>query len=191
MPIGILGVDPRTKKGWKRQGRYVVSKWFHRLMQRDAAPYRIAMGCACGIFSSALPIFGQTVIAMFIARLFSASVMASLPWSWISNPLTTLPMWYGGYKLGLWLMPGHENALSYDEIQKYMQNFDTMNWSQELALISSGVRDVLEPLWLGTFLMGIAMAIFGFVVIYWVVITIQRRRILRRQSGRHLKSSKP
>jgi hypothetical protein len=32
MPIGILGVGPRTKKGWKRQGRYVVIKWFHRLM---------------------------------------------------------------------------------------------------------------------------------------------------------------
>ncbi|WP_347985896.1 heavy metal translocating P-type ATPase [Methylomonas sp. AM2-LC] len=191
MPTRVLGVASRTKKGWIKQVSYVVRKWYHQLIQHNETPYRIAMGCACGIFSSTLPVFGQTFIAILFARLCGASVLASVPWSWISNPLTTLPIWYAGYKLGLWLLPTQENTLSYAEIKTYLQNFETIKGSQELVAISSGIWDVLKPLWLGTVLMGIALAFLGFAVIYWMLIVKQRRRLYRRHSGQPMKTFKP
>jgi uncharacterized protein (DUF2062 family) len=177
----ILGNSPKTKKWWGRRLQYVILKSLRDLIHLDETPYRIAMGCACGIFSSALPIFGQTFIGMILARLLNASVISSLPWTWISNPVTTLPMWYGGYRLGVWLLSKEEIILSYAEIGGLIQEFDTLNWTQELSLMSDTLWNSLLPLWLGTSVIGMAMAIPGFFVVYYLVAWRQRYRKLKRE----------
>ncbi len=176
VPRRVLGFPPPTKKGWSRRIKYIINQWIHRLLHLNESPYRIAMGCACGIFCSALPIFGQTFIGMIAALVLRASVIASLPWTWISNPLTTLPMWYGGYRLGIWIMPGKHKPLSYTEIQALMQNFDQMDWTQGLSLLSTELWEALQPLWLGTVVMGLAMAAPSFILVYYVAKGILRRR---------------
>ena len=176
VPRRVLGSPPPTKKGGSRQIKYIINQWIHRLIHLNESPYRVAMGCACGIFCSALPIFGQTFIAMIAALVLRASVIASLPWTWISNPLTTLPMWYGGYRLGIWIMPGKHKPLSYTEIQALMQNFDQMDWTQGLSLLSTEFWEALQPLWLGTVVMGLAMAAPSFILVYYVAKGILRRR---------------
>ena len=181
VPSSLLGPQLSTKKGWGRRTQYMINQWIHRLIHLNETPYRIAMGCACGIFCSTLPIFGQTFIGMITARLLSASVIASLPWTWISNPLTTLPMWYGGYRLGNWILPGKHKPLSYSEIQALMQNFDQMSWTQGLSLLSTEFWEALQPLWLGTVVMGLAMAVPSFILVYYVARGLLRRRIHRRQ----------
>ena len=176
VPRRVLGSPPPTKKGGSRQIKYIINQWIHRLIHLNESPYRVAMSCACGIFCSALPIFGQTFIAMIAALVLRASVIASLPWTWISNPLTTLPMWYGGYRLGIWIMPGKHKPLSYTEIQALMQNFDQMDWTQGLSLLSTEFWEALQPLWLGTVVMGLAMAAPSFILVYYVAKGILRRR---------------
>jgi len=176
VPRRVLGSPPPTKKGGSRRIKYIINQWIHRLIHLNESPYRIAMGCACGIFCSALPIFGQTFIGMIAALVLRASVIASLPWTWISNPLTTLPMWYGGYRLGIWIMPGKHKSLSYTEIQALMQNFDQMDWTQGLSLLSTELWEALQPLWLGTVVMGLAMAAPSFILVYYVAKGILRRR---------------
>ena len=176
VPRRVLGCPPPTKKGGSRRIKYIINQWIHRLIHLNESPYRIAMGCACGIFCSALPIFGQTFIGMIAALVLRASVIASLPWTWISNPLTTLPMWYGGYRLGIWIMPGKHKPLSYTEIQALMQNFDQMDWTQGLSLLSTELWEALQPLWLGTVVMGLAMAAPSFILVYYVAKGILRRR---------------
>ena len=121
----VLGSQPPSKKcGLAASIKYIMYQWIHKLIHLNESPYRIAMGCSCGIFCSALPIFGQTFIALILARVLRASVIASLPWTWISNPLTTLPMWYGGYRLGIWITPSQHKPLSYIEIQLIMQDLN-------------------------------------------------------------------
>ena len=176
VPRRVLGSPPPTKKGGSRRIKYIINQWIHRLIHLNESPYRIAMGCACGIFCSALPIFGQTFIGMIAALVLRASVIASLPWTWISNPLTTLPMWYGGYRLGIWIMPGKHKPLSHTEIQALMQNFDQMDWTQSLSLLSTEFWEALQPLWLGTVVMGLAMAAPSFILVYYVAKGILRRR---------------
>ena len=175
VPRRVLGSPPLSKKDGSRRIKYIINQWIRRLIHLNESPYRIAMGCACGIFCSALPIFGQTFIGMIAARVLRASVIASLPWTWISNPLTTLPMWYCGYRLGIWIMPGKHKPLSYTEIQALMQNFDQMDWTQGLSLLSAEFWEALQPLWLGTVVMGLAMAAPSFILVYYVVNGIQLR----------------
>jgi uncharacterized protein (DUF2062 family) len=176
VPRRVLGSPPPTKNGGSGRIKYIINQWIHRLIHLNESPYRIAMGCACGVFCSALPIFGQTFIGMIAALVLRASVIASLPWTWISNPLTTLPMWYGGYRLGIWIMPGKHKPLSHTEIQALMQNFDQMDWTQGLSLLSTEFWEALQPLWLGTVVMGLAMAAPSFILVYYVAKGILRRR---------------
>jgi uncharacterized protein (DUF2062 family) len=183
VPVRALGSAPPTTKNRRRQIKYIINLWIHRLINFNESPYRIAMGCACGIFCSALPIFGQTFISMIAARLLRASVIASIPWTWISNPLTTLPMWYGGYRLGIWLMPGKHKLLSHEEIQALMQNFDHMHWTQSLTLLSTELWEALQPLWLGSVVMGLAMATPSFLLLYYLTKRILLRRALRLQKN--------
>ncbi len=121
-----------------------------------------------------------------MAKVLRGNVIASLPWSWISNPLTTLPIWYSVYRLGVWLIPGQKTLLSQDEIAYRLSHFDQMNWSNGLfAMFDVFLDDLLAPLWLGATVLGIAMAIPGFIAIYIIVIAVRRRRAKRRE---HLRS---
>jgi uncharacterized protein (DUF2062 family) len=176
MPSLILGNPPKTEKWLGRRLPFAIHKLLRGLVRLNDTPFRIAMGCSCGIFCSTLPVFGQTFLAILLARLFRANVIASIPWSWISNPLTTLPIWYGGYRLGIWLLSEEDQSLSYAEIDKLSQEFEKMDWVEKLSLFSSTFFDTLHPLWLGTLVMGIMMAIPGFCVAYWLVDRVQHQQ---------------
>ncbi len=152
-----------------------------RVLHLDDTPYRIAAGCAGGIACSTLPIFGQTFLGMVAARLLRGSVLASLPWSWISNPATTLPIWYAGYRLGHWLLPGDQAAIDYAGMMHRLGAFNEAGWRAGWSLMWTTLLDVLAPLWLGTAIMGIALAIPGGLAIHALVAAIQRRRAARRQ----------
>ena len=175
-PANILGKPPKTQKGWGRRLRFAVHKSLRGLFHLNDTPFRIAMGCACGIFCSTLPVFGQTFLAIILARLFRANVIASVPWSWLSNPLTTLPIWYGGYRLGIWLLSEEKLSLSFTDIEKLSQEFENRDWGTKLSLFSATFFDTLHPLWLGTVVMGIMMAIPGYFLIYCLVARVQRQQ---------------
>lgn len=179
--IPPLIVAPKTRKGWWRRLWHVSAKALRRVLHLDDTPYRIAAGCAGGIFSSTLPIFGQTFIGMAVAKLLRGSVLASLPWSWLSNPATTLPIWYGGYRLGLWLMPGDQTAIGYDAMVQRLSTFDQAGWQAGWSMLGTTLLDILAPLWLGTSVMGIALAIPSGLAIHAVVVAVQRRRADRRR----------
>ncbi len=75
-------------------------------MLMEDTPQRIALGCACDIFASPLPIFGQAFVGAVVAKVLGRDVIASLPWTLLSNPFTTLPIWYGSYRLGMLITSG-------------------------------------------------------------------------------------
>ena len=73
-------------------------------------------------------------------------------------------------------MPGKHKPLSNDEIHALMQNFAQMDWTQSLSLLSTEVWKALQPLWLGTLVTGLVMAVPSFILIYYVAKGILRRR---------------
>ena len=90
----------------------------------EDTPHRIALGCGCGIFASPLPLFGQAFVGALAAKLLGGNVIASLPWTFLSNPFTTLPIWYGCYRLGMIITPGAWPLVSFERIKDIVHKFN-------------------------------------------------------------------
>ena len=53
-----------------------------------------------GILSAFFPLPGQMLLALIGSLIFRANVPMALGLTWITNPLTTLPVFYAGYYVG-------------------------------------------------------------------------------------------
>lgn len=53
-----------------------------------------------GVLSAFFPLPGQMLLALIGALTFRANVPMALGLTWITNPLTTLPIFYAGYYIG-------------------------------------------------------------------------------------------
>ena len=63
----------------------------------------VAKAIAFGLFSAFVPLPGQTVVAALLAYLGRANLPIALAMTWITNPITFIPINYGIYKIGQWL----------------------------------------------------------------------------------------
>jgi len=57
-----------------------------------------------GVLSAFFPLPGQMLLALIGALIFRANVPMALGLTWITNPLTTLPVFYAGYYVGAKIM---------------------------------------------------------------------------------------
>ncbi len=175
---------PLTRKGWLRRTWFVTMRALRRVAYLEDTPHRIALGSAAGILSSTLPIIGQTFLAMILARIARGNVLASIPWSWISNPLTTLPLWYAGYRIGLWFIPGPQQVLSYADLRELGQRVLDSSWSGAFTAMASTLGGILGPLWIGCTVLGLAMAVPGYFLVHSMVVARQARRAARQAAWR-------
>jgi hypothetical protein len=74
-------------------------------------PEYTARGVAIGVFWGVTPFLGMQTLLMIatwqvMKRVFhrDASLIQALAWAWINNPITMIPMYYGFYVTGLWLV---------------------------------------------------------------------------------------
>lgn len=63
----------------------------------------VATGLAIGLFFSMMLMPFQMIPAALIAMRFRANVPFAIAGCWITNPLTTAPIFYGQFVLGQWL----------------------------------------------------------------------------------------
>ena len=82
------------------------------LWQQDGSPAHRARGLAAGVFTGCLPFFGlQIVLGVALAATIRGNRILAAAGTWISNPLTTLPICWLNYQLGA-LLIGPGPALS-------------------------------------------------------------------------------
>jgi hypothetical protein len=68
---------------------------------QNGSPFYNAKGLAIGVFSGCFPFFGfQTLIGIFLAKLFKGNIVLAAIGTWISNPFTYIPLYYFNYKVG-------------------------------------------------------------------------------------------
>lgn len=86
---------------WKRRIRYAYLK-FIRLRGH---PKELARGLAAGVFAGMFPLFGlQTIMGVAIAFRIKGNPLMAAGGTWISNPLTYLPIYAFNYRLGCWVL---------------------------------------------------------------------------------------
>ena len=97
----------------RRQFR--VKSWLRLLRQRliwlwrqEGSHGQRARGLAAGVLTGCYPVFGlQIVLGIGLASLVRGNHLLAVVGTWISNPLTSLPLYWFNYQVGCWLLgPG-------------------------------------------------------------------------------------
>ena len=117
----------------------------------------VSRGFAIGAFCAFLPIPGQMIIAAFLSITFAANLPISVILTWISNPFTYTPIFYFAYKIG-----------------KIIINADINVDEKEIDMLSN-IKDIWEPLLLGSIILAIIGSIISYILIrvYWSITSLK------------------
>jgi len=181
---GGFAAAPRAT-GWWRRTRFLTRRTIRSIMLLDDTPARIGRGCAAGLFAGMLPTLGQIFLAALVAKLVRGNLLAAIMTSWLSNPFTALPIWYGCYRLGHALLPSAKPPLSYDDLAVIVAAFGQLSLTDGLGALLTLLGGIMLPLLLGSVLTGLALAGLGWAAIPPVVAWMHRRRAERRQRWLH------
>lgn len=141
-----------------------------------------------GVLSAFFPLPGQMLLALIGALMWRANVPMALGLTWITNPLTTLPIFYAGYYVGAQLLG--EPMISLRLIGRMIADFS-------LWLLSNGANPFetyqdsfsLSAFCLGLTLLAIVTSLvcglaFRIIWRYKTVSTWQKRQKTERQARR-------
>ena len=133
----------------------------------------VAWAVSIGLFLAWAPVPFQMVLAAGVAIVVRCNLPVAVALVWISNPVTVAPLFYAAHELGEWMLgtpPG--------------------DFRIELSLrwLIEELGKVWEPFLLGCFVMGIASAILGQIVLrlIWrahVMVSWRDRRLRRQRDG--------
>ena len=74
-------------------------------LQQDGSAFFNAKGAALGVFCGCFPFFGfQTLLGLFLAKVFKGNLFLAAIGTWISNPFTYIPLYFLNYKVGTTLI---------------------------------------------------------------------------------------
>ncbi|MDB9524626.1 DUF2062 domain-containing protein [Oscillatoria sp. CS-180] len=149
-----------------RRTRYI----YLRFIRLRGHPKELARGLAAGVFAGMFPLFGlQTIIGVAIALRIKGNPLLAAGGTWISNPLTYLPIYAFNYQLGSWI-------LRRPAVNPFTDVESLKSWVETGA-------DVGISLMLGSLVMGL---IFG-ILSYFLGLPLIRRaqkRYRKLQRGR-------
>lgn len=98
----------RSVRFWQRRLRQNLGKAIAWMRRQEGSPGHQARGLAIGVFIGCLPIFGlQMLVSLGLASSVRGNRFLAMAGTWISNPVTNLPLFWFSYQLGSLLMgPG-------------------------------------------------------------------------------------
>ena len=152
-----------------KRDRFWWQRWYRscylRLLRWRGKPQFIARGLALGVFSGCFPFFGlQIIIGVILATLLRGSKVAAAAATWISNPLTYVPLFIFNYQVGKFIL-GIEIKLD--------RQLDLDSFSSFLDL---GVT-FASTLLVGCFIVGLVLAL----VTYFIGLRFLKRLHLKRK----------
>ncbi|MGL5834171.1 MAG: DUF2062 domain-containing protein [Waterburya sp.] len=155
------------RAGLGRQMRLVYLK----LLRLRDKPEVVAKGLAVGVFTGCFPFFGmQSLLAFLLATVVRGSKVAALAGTWISNPLTSVPLYIFNYKIGKLLLGEGDRVLPPLNIESFAA-FKELGSIFAITLLT------------GSFVVGM---ITGVITYFYALVILERLRdrAIRRRSIR-------
>jgi uncharacterized protein (DUF2062 family) len=151
----------KVRMSWRRRWRYFYLKFFNL----RGKPRAIALGWAIGVFAGCFPLFGlQMMFAIILATLFKGHRLAAIAGTWISNPITYVPIFVFNFKLGKFLLGWHDlDGLDVD--------FHSVREIMELGYT------VISALFLGCFVVGLIASCSVYFLSFWLINRLNRRSL--------------
>ncbi len=138
------------------KGRIIrLRKMLVWLWHQEGTPGQRARGLAIGVFSGCFPLFGfQTVLGLALANLLKGNHILAASGTWISNPITYLPLYWLNFKVGLFVLDSNHVINNIDELT--VKDI----WNQGWIVIKS----VLLGSILTGFILGITTGLIAFLI---------------------------
>jgi uncharacterized protein (DUF2062 family) len=172
----VIKRAPKSRKTRLRHAWFVTARALRGVMLLEDTPTRIARGSAIGIFFTFQVFVGsQMALAALVTKLCRGNVLASLPWTWITNPFTGVPIYYAAYQVGCIFLPG-ERRLSQQDFAEFLD----LPWREQLSKAWELLWQLVLPIEIGATVIGAICATIGYLAMRRTVIAIQRRRNVRR-----------
>jgi uncharacterized protein (DUF2062 family) len=150
--------------------RYAINRvkrfFIYRVLHVDDTPHRIALGVAIGIFVTWTPTIGfQMILTVALATLLRSNKAVGVPFVWISNPFTLVPIYYPNYRLGCWMLG--RNPLG----PAFLAGAGAgSGWLEQIQAWWQATWQVFWPLWAGSFVVGLLLGVASYFATRYAVI---------------------
>ncbi|NES80366.1 MAG: DUF2062 domain-containing protein [Moorea sp. SIO2B7] len=132
----------KPKPWWLRRWRY----FYKSLLRLRGKPKAIARGFSIGVFAGCFPLLGlQIMIGVLLAALLRGNKLASVAGTWISNPITYVPIFVFNFKVGKLLLGSRDLSVA-------AIDFQSLSELMELGYT------IIATLLLGCFVVGSVLA---------------------------------
>jgi hypothetical protein len=169
----ISSHNPKLR-GSKKSIRRRLEYFYWRLVRLQGRPEALARGLACGVFAGLFPFFGsQTVLAILLALIFRGNKILAAVGPWISNPLTSVPIYAFNFQVGKWLL--HDPTPT---------DMSFQSWQEVIKLGT----EIFWPLFIGCSAVGFVCAILSYFLGLWLIYKVRasNQKRHRRQRLQHL-----
>jgi uncharacterized protein len=139
----------------------------------------VARGVAVGLFVAFIPLPMQMLIAAVLAAWFKANIPIAMAMTWITNPLTFIPINYSIYRLGKWLL-GENNKIMITGI-----NWNFHNWHDFWQSLGAWFLISGKSFLVGLPIVAFSMAFIGYILtlILWRMTATINRYMERRKKA--------
>lgn len=171
----------KKSKRWPwRQVRY----FYYRFIRLKGHPDAIARGLAAGVFAGCFPIFGiQMLAGAMLAALVRGNIPLALGGTWISNPVTYIPLFIFNYHVGIWVLGTTEDALVADQSLEALVDLGAdlalIPMLQEITTLGASF---LIPLLAGCTVVGIVCAAISYCIAQWLLRSARQRHFTRKKT---------
>lgn len=146
-------------------------------------PRAIARGLAAGVFAGWFPLFGlQTIIGVAIAATFRANKIMAAAGTWVSNPLTYVPIYYFNFRIGQVLLSWLGVEVDMPDLETLQTIIAASGWDAFSEFLELGFAFTLT-LFFGCLVTGAVSAIIAYGVGLKLAQMLRKRR--RSPEKRH------
>ena len=115
-----------------------IRKFIFWLWNQEGSPSQRALGFGVGIFSGCFPFFGlQTLMGVFLAKIFKGNPILAALGTWVSNPLTYVPLYYFNYRVGSLLLNKSKDVVDFSHITT--QELWSQGWYLSSRLLTGSI----------------------------------------------------
>ena len=153
------------------------------------SPEAVALGTAVGVFVAFTPTIGfQMLLAVILATVLRANRPAAVIPTWISNPVTFVPVYGFTYWIGSFLWRGPSLRVVYDRLRTAAADIFSLRAHQFvdafMELLEIG-WEIYLPMLIGGIVVGLVAGVLCYWPVLWTVrrlrnLRLRRREILRR-----------
>lgn len=142
--------------------------WLHHAKLWHWSRRGVAMGVALGVFFGLLLPIAQIPLSVAAAVVMRANIPAAVASTLITNPVTFGPIYYGAYRLGVWVTGSRDLP---DSAALPAQ-------PDQSASVWQRITSLGKPLLIGLTIVAVLMGLltYGFTTLFWRWRTLAKRR---------------